>query len=336
MEQTLYLQPLSATSPVTENLPEVDVVVNLGKGVVFLSDDISNSNIMSLRVKGVYSLPEGWSPSPLVSFTIATPKPNPGDNSLVPLSMANGEIKPAGEVDLAQSMRLWKWAELSPATAGLSSLTDHVIESNAIEDESGQISSYDDIDFRRLAESRRPRIVWNSELRTYLTPTLNTALLRQLSRSPIWPVELVRISSSSSGRGKSKEEETTISHHGVAYLDLSSLLYPGVTRVFGAYYVESLNEIELGERTNEVHTKNVMESLYKSGAFGSGKKFAAKRPSTSMRASVVSINSAAETLTSESKVDGHVYKDARTYMLLELELSNPLVPKRPASVIAEK
>ena len=41
-------------------------------------------------------------------------------------------------------------------------------------------------------------------------------------------------------------------------------------------------------------------------------------------------------LSLESKVDGHVYKDARTYMLLELELSNPLVPKRPASVIAEK
>lgn len=142
------------------------------------------------------------------------------------------------------------------------------MESNAIEDESGQISSYDDVDFRRLAESRRPRIVWNSELRTYLTPTLNSAFLRQLSCSPIWPVELVRISSSPSGRGKSKEEETTISHHGVAYLDLSSLLYPGVTRVFGAYYVESLNEIELGEKTNEVHTKNVMESLYKSGAFG--------------------------------------------------------------------
>ena len=33
-------------------------------------------------------------------------------------------------------------------------------------------------------------------------------------------------------------------------------------------------------------------------AVGSGKKYTAKRPSTSMRASVVSINSAAETLTS--------------------------------------
>lgn len=43
---------------------------------------------------------------------------------MVPLSVANGEIKPAGEVDLAQSMRLWKWAELSPVTAGFSSLTD--------------------------------------------------------------------------------------------------------------------------------------------------------------------------------------------------------------------
>ena len=35
-------------------------------------------------------------------------------------------------------------------------------------------------------------------------------------------------------------------------------------------------------------------------------------------------------------MDGHVYKDAKSYMLIELELSHPLVPKRPASVIAEK
>ena len=46
------------------------------------------------------------------------------DNPLVPLAITNGEIKAPGDIDLAHSMRRWKWAELSSTTAGLSSLTD--------------------------------------------------------------------------------------------------------------------------------------------------------------------------------------------------------------------
>ena len=76
-------------------------------------------------------------------------------------------------------------------------------------------------------------------------------------------MELIRISSASSGRGKSKEEETMMTHHGVAYINLSSLLYPGVTKVFGAYCIDSLNEAELSEKTNDVHNKNIMEVIYK-------------------------------------------------------------------------
>lgn len=41
-------------------------------------------------------------------------------------------------------------------------------------------------------------------------------------------------------------------------------------------------------------------------------------------------------LLEDNKADGQVYVDAKTYILLELELAEPLVPKRPASVIAEK
>ena len=54
-----------------------------------------------------------------------------------------------------------------------------------------------------------------------------------------------------------------MTHHGVAYINLSSLLYPGVTKVFGAYCIDSLNEAELSEKTNDVHNKNIMEVIYK-------------------------------------------------------------------------
>lgn len=138
-----------------------------------------------------------------------------------------------------------------------------VLEANAIEDESGQLSTTEDIEFRRNAESRKNKVVWNSELRIYLDPNANSTFLHQLSTSAVWPLEVLRISASTSGRAKSKEDDFQYTHHGVAYPDLSSLLYPGVTRVFGAYCIEGMSEADMAEKTNQVHTKNVMEYFYR-------------------------------------------------------------------------
>ena len=40
--------------------------------------------------------------------------------------------------------------------------------------------------------------------------------------------------------------------------------------------------------------------------------------------------------TDDSRPEGQIYADARSYLLLEIELSKPLVPKKPASVIANR
>ena len=38
----------------------------------------------------------------------------------------------------------------------------------------------------------------------------------------------------------------------------------------------------------------------------------------------------------EDKHEGQVYLDNKTYILLEIQLAKPLIPKRPVSVIAER
>ena len=38
----------------------------------------------------------------------------------------------------------------------------------------------------------------------------------------------------------------------------------------------------------------------------------------------------------EGKSESHVYVDARSYLFLEVEMHRPLIPKRPASVLAER
>ena len=40
--------------------------------------------------------------------------------------------------------------------------------------------------------------------------------------------------------------------------------------------------------------------------------------------------------TDDSRPEGQIYVDARSYLLLEIELSKPLVPKKPAPVIANR
>ena len=94
-----------------------------------------------------------------------------------------------------------------------------------MEDEKGYMRSPDDIDFRRSAECTKPSVAWNTELRVLLPTKATSAFLASLSTCHIWPVEVVRILNIA-GKGKSKDE-VTLSHSGISYMDLSTLLYPG-------------------------------------------------------------------------------------------------------------
>jgi tetratricopeptide (TPR) repeat protein len=332
IEKNLKLNPLSAVSP-PEDTPEIDVTISTMSSLL-TPGDMEKSNILSLRVNGMYSLPEVLLTGQGSTFTIATPRPHIDS---APLNITGGELKNAGDVDLPQKIGHWRWSELPLSTTGIAALTNTSLDVNAVEDESGQLcTTQEDIDFRRAAESRKQRVIWNSELRAYLPPAHNSSFLNHLSHMPIWPIEVLRITPTV-GKGKGKEEEPALSHHGMALVNMSSLLYPGNTKIFGAYCVEGMNEMELASKTNDGHVKSIMDQVHKStgGIPGSIKKAAisAKRPSTAMRASLASIVSEAP---NTAEVNKDVYVDSKTYILLEIELAHPLIPKRPASVISEK
>lgn len=118
-----------------------------------------------------------------------------------------------------------------------------------------------DVEFRRGAECRKPRVVWNSEIRSYLSNHQTASFLSHLSHNAMWPVEVVRITSSPS-RTKGKDDEHLPSHFGAAFVDLSALLYPGVTSVTGAYHIKPFNDAILTDTTQGCHWKNVMDLLY--------------------------------------------------------------------------
>lgn len=51
------------------------------------------------------------------------------------------------------------------------------------------------------------------------------------------------------GKQGSLEEDIPISYHGVAYVNMAPLLYPGVKRIRGAYLVKPYIETEVYEKT---------------------------------------------------------------------------------------
>ena len=50
------------------------------------------------------------------------------------------------------------------------------------------------------------------------------------------------------GKGKGKEEEAVVSHHGVAYLNLSPLLYPGNTKIAGAFTLHHFSPSDVASK----------------------------------------------------------------------------------------
>ena len=44
------------------------------------------------------------------------------------------------------------------------------------------------------------------------------------------------------------DDDGPISYHGIAYVDLAPLLYPGVCRVAGAFRIHPFNEVEMMEK----------------------------------------------------------------------------------------
>ena len=50
--------------------------------------------------------------------------------------------------------------------------------------------------------------------------------------------------------GKGKKDDDGTSFHGVVYINLAPLLYPGVKRIRGAYKVHAYSDQELNEKVS--------------------------------------------------------------------------------------
>lgn len=72
----------------------------------------------------------------------------------------------------------------------------------------------------------------------------------RIAKTRWWPIEIVRTPHNAPGKtAKGKEgDDATISYHGVVYLNLAPLLYPGIKRIKGAFKVLPFMESDLNTK----------------------------------------------------------------------------------------
>uniref|UniRef100_A0A8C4SFM9 Cilia and flagella associated protein 70 n=1 Tax=Erpetoichthys calabaricus TaxID=27687 RepID=A0A8C4SFM9_ERPCA len=251
-----------------------------------------DSNLLKVAVETLYSVPEAWSlTGPQFHYVVSMLVPSSAKVRQLLVVFAGGLLKPGGECEPVPRLKKW------PTTSGSHHISGCFIGEMDAEEEHGELNTPKDKEFRREAEVTKKRVYWDIERRCFM----ESSAVGRIVECRYWVVEIMRIpiiTMAETGKvSKDKaEEEASIAWHGMAFVDMAPLLYPGVKRIRGAHRIFPFNE----------------EDLYE--------KVTVSSPTTSC--------TLPKCLIDEVGFLG-AYVGACTYIMIDITLDKPLVPKRP-------
>ncbi|XP_063048608.1 cilia- and flagella-associated protein 70 [Engraulis encrasicolus] len=338
--------------------PALDVSVRVPEPL--LSDaQLAESNLLKVTVETAYSVPEVWNPptGPAAGFVAALQVPTTAEKEQI-LLFSNGVLKMGGERELVPRPKKWPLgAMLAP---GALHIPGHSIQEDGADLENGDLTGPEDKEFRAEAETNRKRVSWDTERCCFLHAGGSAWLTRRIVESRLWPIEIMKTGQTGTTKGgkpvKDKnEDDSQVSFHGVAYMDLAPLMYPGATCLRAAYRVHPFYDADLLQKTKR--TQSVLrESMRQPVAQGKGRVSGGlckaapskifdkpgKDPKESPRKAAVPQGKPVLEETSVVEVEpqvnteGQMYEDAKTYIVIEIALDKPLVPKRPPEELAKR
>ncbi|NXA69237.1 CFA70 protein, partial [Mohoua ochrocephala] len=320
------------------------------KELLLSATQFSSGNLLSITMEAAYSVPGVFTIEAQQNYMACLQIPAAGKKESL-LLFKNGILKANGEKEPLPRPKNWPLGTL--LAPGALSIPDSFIVGGPYEDEDGELTRSEDREFRMQAESRK-RIVWDTERRCYLDAAAVALLQKRIAECRYWPVELCRMSVASAGKGKTSkvdkgDEDKQIAFHGVAYVNMMHLLCPGVKQIRGAFRVFSYQNSEVFEKTKIQHSifrdLRSQLSLVKEGLGTSPVSRAApskaqkedKDSSATVRAreaqgTMVALISLCQhwlqTARPREQCLSPQYSEAGTFLVMEIKLDRPLVPKR--------
>ncbi|XP_060604484.1 cilia- and flagella-associated protein 70-like isoform X12 [Ruditapes philippinarum] len=384
---TLIVNPLPGspmeTLPPDAPRPEVDVLLSVNEPLVDNSQ-MNAGNLMTITVESLFSPPESWSVTGTqYAYAAALPVPVNAEKE-TPIVFANGMLKPGIDKEVPNKQK--KWAVPATAQGNAIYIPDQFIAQDAIEDEDGDFRGKDDREHRTIAEQEKNRCTWNTERRSYLEGSAVKSFQDKIAKCRYWPLEVMRLPQPASGKGKkkqddhadtkkgsgavNKDDEGAVSFHGVAFVNLAPLLYPGVKRIRGAYKIHSYTDQALAEKTkrkmglgeeaariaNNILNRSSASPGPKKGAGGKDDK-KEKDVKKGMSLTVPEDHDThakdhhdhkktSQTIKSDAgseheaqapvNLEGQQYVDSKSYIMFEIRLEKPLIPKRPPEELARR
>ncbi|XP_026233395.1 cilia- and flagella-associated protein 70 [Anabas testudineus] len=357
---TVQLKPANSL-PVKDSFqPTLEVSISVSKPV--LSEiEVSASNLMKVTVETAYSIPDSWMQlsGPPCTYAAALEVPLSAEKDQM-LVFCEGQMKSGGQRE--EYGRQKKRPHQALLVPGNHFLPETYFEAEPIEQEDGELTNLEDQAFRNESETNKNRVSWDTEMCCFLDAGGNTRLRQKITECRLWPVEIMR---SMNVLGKAvenkqlSEENPEISFHGVAFVDMGRLLYPGVSRIRGAYSIHPFSETELLNKTKRsvsvlkeyVKTAVSQAKARASPAAGSYKgkpgrnldasskdlKEPSKKPGNQNRMSAA--DNVADSFTETElhvNTEGNMYVEARTYIIIEIALDKPLVPKTSPAELARR
>ncbi|XP_032698979.1 cilia- and flagella-associated protein 70 [Lontra canadensis] len=363
----LHPVPGSPLEPLRSGVKQCSLEVKVFVAEPLLTTaQILGGNLLKVTLEAAYSVPESFVPvGPMQNYMVGLQVPSAGEKDY-PILFKNGTLKLGGEREPVPRPKKWPIANI--LAPGANYIPDSFIVGGPYEEEEGELNRPEDKEFRNQAESIKKRIIWDLESRCYLDPPAVVSLQKRIADCRFWPVEITRVPLTTAPKGKAAkfdkaDDEGQLSFHGVAYVNMVPLLYPGVKRIRGAFRVYPYLDSTVYEKTKCLFslfrdTGHLLTQNNKIGGFNSplSKPIVSKnlkeektvkekelegrlRPGDLQAPSIKSQSSDTPLEVEPSpshNPEGQQYIEAGTYIVLEIQLDRALVPKRMPEELAKR